>query len=116
MEFGTSVIPGVGLKMQKARSARLGDAQVAFRAICNNFGYSLRDRNMDADHIIDLQFSGADDLTNMWPLDSTINRSSMQFLNQIVTFTENGVGRALPLHDNSLRGKFFIIRDTRVFS
>lgn len=116
VEFGTPVVPDVGMKMEKARSVRLGDAQAAFRAICNNFGYNLRERNMDADHIVDLQFSGFDDLTNMWPLNSDINRSSMLFLNQLVTFSENGVGRALPLHDNSLRGKTFIIRDARVFT
>jgi hypothetical protein len=116
VEFGTSLIPDVGTKLQKARSVRLGDAQAAFRALCNTFGYSLRDRSMDADHVVDLQFTGPDDLTNMWPLDSTINRSSMQFLNQIVTFTDSGVGRALPLNDNSLRGKFFTIRDTRTFA
>ncbi len=115
VEFGTSIIPDVGTKMEKARSVRLGDAQSAFRALCNTFGYDMRERSMDADHVLDLQFSGFDDLTNMWPLDSTINRSSMQFLSQVITYSDNGNPRVTQLSDNTLRGKHFIIKDTKVF-
>jgi hypothetical protein len=29
----------------------------------------------DIDHLIELQLGGADDIANMWPLDSSVNRS-----------------------------------------
>ena len=39
---------------------------------------------VDADHIVDLQLGGADQILNMWGLDSSVNRSLGSQINQLI--------------------------------
>lgn len=38
----------------------------------------------DIDHIQDLQLGGIDDIVNMWPLDSSVNRSLGSQINHLI--------------------------------
>jgi len=101
---------------KKARSARLSDVQRGFRALMNLHGHDMNARNEDADHVQDLQFRGPDDFNNIWALNSHINRSNREFLQQIVAFKDkDGSVKTRPLGDPSLIGKYFKIIGFRHF-
>jgi len=114
-----SYIPGMNTYLVKNRSYRAAlrtEPQQTFRAICIVFGYDMRQHGEDADHVTDLQFEGFDDLSNLWPLKASVNRSSLNFLNQVVTYRDNnGVVRAVPLYHESLLGKHFKITAIQLF-
>jgi hypothetical protein len=40
------------------------------------YGFSPTNEGLDADHVVEIQLGGSDALPNLWPLDSSINRSS----------------------------------------
>jgi hypothetical protein len=40
------------------------------------YGFSPTQEGLDADHVVEIQLGGSDALPNLWPLDSSINRSS----------------------------------------
>ena len=91
-----------------------GRYQQAMRLILERHGFNLA--NIDMDHLTDLQFGGLDDMPNLWPLDRSINQSSLRFANQIVKYQdEHGNLKALPLDSSELKGKYFIVDDIHLF-
>lgn len=64
-------------KLVVTKVARGGSARRMMKAA----GMSIDD-DEDADHIVDLQLGGADDVTNVWALDTSVNRSLGPQINQ----------------------------------
>lgn len=65
---------------------RSGTAQSRYRK------ESGLDSGTDADHLVDLKVNGADDLTNIWGLDSSVNRSiGSQIQHQIKGFPKGTI-------------------------
>ena len=65
----------------------------------------------------DLQFGGDDDFNNIWPLDSSANRSAGTRQNsQIVSYFDRRSGqiRAINAGNRQLTGYYFIIEDVRL--
>jgi hypothetical protein len=96
------------------RGALKSGPQKTFRKILSDHGYNFGGK--DADHVLDLQFQGIDDYSNMWPLEESINRSALSFLNQGVLYkAADGKTRAAPLGASELNGKYFYVKDYQLF-
>jgi hypothetical protein len=88
--------------------------QRAFRKILEDHGYDLSGK--DADHVLDLQFAGPDDFSNMWPLEESVNRSALSFSNQGIVYKDAaGKIRTVPLGSDELSGKYFYVKDYQRF-
>jgi len=102
-------VPGRTIWQKQRSDWRLSDPQKGFRVLMTLHGHDMS--NEDADHVRDLQFLGPDDFDNMWPLDSRINQSNYEFLNQPIKFfdTRDGTEKTVQLREWVLYGKFFRI-------
>jgi hypothetical protein len=76
--IGVDTWPGVGSVLKRNDAARPGGKVVKeFKEALTSDGYEEKiDRwdKFDADHVVDVKFSGADDFNNLWPLDYVVNR------------------------------------------
>jgi hypothetical protein len=89
-----------------------GGNQGKIISLFRRFGYDMGDRGEDADHVKDLGFGGADEFSNLWPLDSGINRRGLQYTNSyMVEYIENRKVEKASV--KSLAGKFFKIKGYR---
>jgi hypothetical protein len=85
-----------------------GRYQRALRLVFERHGFPIG--GLDADHVKDLQFGGPDDFINLWPLNSSINRSSLRFADQPVSYlNDNGQLITTTLNDADLLNHFFIV-------
>ncbi len=104
---------------QKNRSYRRalgGASQRAVRFLMITHGWDMKQRGEDADHVQDLQFTGVDDLVNMWPLNETVNRSARRFAEQIVRYKDSqGTIHERQLDASELLYKWFRISGFRHF-
>ncbi len=101
---------------KRVPSARIGENQPAFRALLKAHGYDMSARGEDVDHVKDLQFEGFDDFPNLWPLKSSVNQRSREFLNQKVTYKDDkGNSQVLELGDTKLLNRFFKIVGMKKF-
>lgn len=111
--------PDIGSVMQKNRSYRgilQGEPQDSFRRLMEILGHNMTNHGEDADHVVDLQFTGIDDFINLWPLNSHINQSSREFAKQIVEVDIDGnPNNRLELNDHRLLTKWFVIKSTKLF-
>ncbi|MCG8509374.1 MAG: hypothetical protein MI741_09110, partial [Rhodospirillales bacterium] len=64
--------------------ARSGTAQTRYRKIAG------LDIMQDADHLIDLQLGGLDDMSNLWSLDRSVNRSIGAQIQQLIKEWDHG--------------------------
>lgn len=86
-----------------------GGSQAKIISLFNRFGYDMSDRDEDADHVKDLGFGGADEFSNLWPLDKDINRRGLKYANSyMVEYIENRKVEKKSV--KSLDGKFFKIK------
>ncbi len=109
--------PGdVYFKEKLCSQSWVGENQAAFRALLKTHGYDMSARGEDADHVKDLQFEGFDDFPNLWPLKSSVNQRSREFLNQKVTYKDDkGNLQELELGDTKLLNRFFKIVGMKKF-
>jgi len=54
------------------------------------FGFSPAREGMDGDHVHEIQMGGADNIVNLWPLDSNPNRAAGNIVNAIVVHYPSG--------------------------
>jgi len=91
--------PYVGKTMQLDPIER-GPGAYRYRAVLARYGFDWS--GLQADHVQDLQWSGMDDFSNLWPMDASANLSAgpRQNDHQVVTFCQTRRG---PLRTMSLR-------------
>ncbi|GAB4191986.1 MAG: hypothetical protein Tsb002_21310 [Wenzhouxiangellaceae bacterium] len=87
---GVAFYPGLGDIVELDPTPRSGSAQRRFNNRFARHGHRLQDHSEEPDHVLDLDWNGADDFTNLWPLDGALNQAAgrEQNLNQRVTFSE----------------------------
>ena len=121
LEIGVDSWPHEGFKVRKNPAAR-GGGEKRFAAELNRFGCVVdlpmegRRRKFDytdIDHVVDLFWGGADNATNLWPLESATNQLAGSKNNsQPVTWAYR---RDTPARETTLakvpNGRWFVIRD-----
>ncbi len=91
-----------------------GAAGSSFRTLLRNYGYDLRPRVMEADHVWDLGFGGPDDFSNLWPLNRGANRGTANRIwRQPIKYELSGNSRTGTPRQRSLVGRWFIISSVR---
>jgi hypothetical protein len=107
---GSRNYPQLGGKpWQRVSASFRGEStQRGFRALLRERGYAWG--SDEADHVRDLQWSGADDYDNMWPLNRADNGAANDaVLGQVVTYTDaTGAARTVPIRQTPL-GLYFQI-------
>jgi hypothetical protein len=96
---------------QRRGTPRSGVAQKEFREALDERGYFWA--GFDADHVIDLQYGGADDFSNLWPMDSGINQwAGPWHAGQGVSFSEpdDPTVKTKSIGTTELDGRYFIIK------
>ncbi|GAB4578154.1 MAG: hypothetical protein Fur0022_08870 [Anaerolineales bacterium] len=80
--------PRIGKVMQLFPTPR-GSAAADFRAVLSSYGFDWL--GLEADHVQDVDWGGADDFTNLWPMSSDANKSAgpRQNQHQKVSYCEN---------------------------
>jgi uncharacterized protein DUF4157 len=93
---------------------RRGTKTAQFRDVLTYFGFDWS--GLDADHVQDVYYEGPDHESNIWPFDSSANRSAGARHNgQIVTFKDDK-GNVKPVNagNKMLSGRFFKIRKVEI--
>jgi hypothetical protein len=81
------------------------------RILRNDYGYERRlgpDESFDTDHIWEKQLGGADAMPNLWPLDSSRNRSSGSIVNAEIDRVRREL--SIPASVNKLAGRWVKLR------
>ena len=101
-------LPRKGKTFQRLNDFRGSQAEL-FKLTLQEFGFDWS--GLDPDHVQDLQFSGEDGLANLWPLDSSANRSAGSRQLQYVVHWKSGNGQviAIKVGDERLVGRYFKI-------
>jgi Domain of unknown function (DUF4157) len=60
------------------------------RRVLAKYGFSPAGEYLDMDHVQEIQFGGADELSNLWPLDASVNRSAGSRLSQAAAQFRSG--------------------------
>jgi hypothetical protein len=83
--------PRLGRRVQLLAEARGANAS-RFRDTLRGYGFDWR--GLEADHVLDLQWGGPDEFENLWPMDSSANKSAgpRQNSSQRVAFCETKAG------------------------
>ncbi|WP_255990863.1 eCIS core domain-containing protein [Chitinolyticbacter albus] len=126
-QIGVPYFPDAGDIMTLVNPGRTETEMNRIKRRTARHGYRMSDHGEDADHVVDLDWGGADAFDNLWPLDSDINQraGSEQNLNQLVTFSEGPNGpvhtdismrnfKAGGFHRRSPPHHFFIIRNVQL--
>lgn len=101
--------PSEGKKFQQLSDSR-GTKTELFRLVLESAGFDWT--GLDADHVQDLQYSGKDIISNMWPLDSSANSSAGSRQVQQIVKWKDGDKKviAISLGDQRLKGKWLKIK------
>lgn len=113
MKIGVSKWPKKGDTFQFVPEKR-GTKTAEFREVLTYFGFDWS--GLDADHVQDVYYEGQDHESNIWPLDSSANRSAgARHNNQIVTYTDKNK-RVKPINagNKELGGRFFKIQNVSI--
>ena len=87
------------------RTGRMETEMNRFKRLWERHGYDRSQEPTDADHVVELQMSGTDSFDNLWPLNSSENRSGgSRLVNTEVTIEDGTVRRV-----ENLIGKYFKI-------
>ncbi len=99
IDVGVAYYPSTSDVIELTPTPRSGTAQANFNRRFARHGHNLGTHSEQPDHVLDLDWHGVDDHTNLWPLDSDLNQAAgrIQNLNQRVTFSEGPSG---PVHTN----------------
>jgi hypothetical protein len=91
----------------EARGTKAGE----FREVLTYFGFDWG--GLDADHVQDVHYEGVDNESNLWPFDSSANRSAgSRHNNQIVTFKDDdGTIKPINAGNKKLAGRYFKIKN-----
>ena len=99
---GVNYYPDAGDVVDLNATPRSGSAQSRFNRRFGRHGHRLQDQNPreEPDHVLDLDWHGADDFSNLWPLEASLNQAAgrSQNLNQRITFAEDDQGGTV--HEN----------------
>lgn len=76
-----------------------------FKRVWARHGYDRSEEPTDADHVVELQMSGTDSFSNLWPLNSSENRSGGSTLVNTNVTIEDGTTKKV----GELLGKYFKI-------
>ena len=107
-------VPGVGTVLQRRGTARSGTAQSEFRKVLEEGGYDWG--HLQADHVVDLMFGGADSFNNLWPCDPDVNTfAGTWHAGQGVWFSDedNPEPKRLTIISTPLEGRFFRISEVK---
>lgn len=104
----SDVLPKEGKVFQRLNDFR-GSQSELFKLTLEEFGFGWD--GLDPDHVQDLQFGGEDAISNLWPLDSSANRSagSRQIQHIVHWKSDNGQVIAIQAGDKRLVGRYFKI-------
>jgi hypothetical protein len=112
-------LPAVGKIIRMEPAPEIGE-RPRFIRVLRRFGFDWS--GLDADHVQDLMWTGLDGFENLWPMDSSANRSAGQTQNrrQPVTFSDNPGDPpiTMPIGDGKDSGillrRFFVIVDIKL--
>ncbi len=94
----------VGPKKPKG-APRSENQKRRFNDLLESHGYDRKALDTDGDHVVELQVSGIDATPNLWPLDSSQNRSGGSSLKHVLVTIEDGSQKKV----DDLEGKYFKI-------
>jgi hypothetical protein len=115
---GSSDVVGVASNFQTRLNLVIGPKKTGrsesemnrFKRVWARHGYDRSEEPTDADHVVELQMSGTDSFDNLWPLNSSENRSGGSTLVNTNVTIEDGSNKKV----GELLGKYFkITRFTR---
>ncbi|MEW6428987.1 MAG: DUF4157 domain-containing protein [Thermodesulfobacteriota bacterium] len=95
----------VDLVVGPKRSGRSDSEKNRFNRLLAAHGYDRSEEPTDGDHVVEMQVSGPDAFANLWPLNSSENRSGGTRLNNTEVTQSDGSRRRV----RDLAGKYFKI-------
>lgn len=103
--IGVLYYPDAGDIVELDPTPRSGNPQRNFNNRFARHGHRLQDNSEQPDHVLDLDWNGADHFSNLWPLDADLNMEAgrVQNLQQQVTFSEGPQG---PVHTDVTMREF----------
>jgi hypothetical protein len=96
-----------GMIVGPSASGRSDSEKNRFNRLLEAYGYDRSEEPTDGDHVVELQVSGADNIKNVWPLNSSENRRSGSKLSRYEIEDNDGKKKKI----KSLAGKYFEIKD-----
>jgi hypothetical protein len=111
-EIGVSEWPSEsGKPFQRVATPDTGEKE-RFRKVLEGEGFDWS--GLDADHVLDLNFSGDDAFSNLWPLDSDVNRyAGTWHPGQPVCYSTPGRPRRIEaIGSSTLTGRWFVASST----
>lgn len=103
--IGSAYQTRIGMVVGPRRSGREDSVKSAFNRLLERHGYDRAEWGTDGDHVVEQQVSGPDDYPNLWPLDSSENRSGGSRLRNVEVKTKGGKVKKV----GELDGKYFKI-------
>jgi hypothetical protein len=96
-------------KRLKRGGTRKDSTKNRFRNTLLKSNYNVSMGGYDMDHVLDLGFGGQDEVPNLWPLESGMNRTfGTKVYDQVVSYKDTD-GKIKLDKPKNLRGKWFII-------
>lgn len=84
-----------------------------FKTLMKNYGYSMSKKSQSPDHVQDLGFDGKDELNNLWPLNSIINKDSARKIYfQEVDYRKGAIPKR-GKYPFFMLGKYFIVKNIK---